>query len=89
MYSVCVCVCVCVCVLSPYRLLQGVAATEVFELRVRAGSLASVSVSGLAREVLLHTAIWHRHINTDTHGNRHSDKHTQIIKPNRTDTKKY
>lgn len=60
--------------LSPYRLLQGVAATEVFELRVGAGSLASVSVSGLARRVLLHTAIWHRHIDTDTH--THGVKHT-------------
>ncbi len=77
---VCVRVCVCVCVLSPYRLLQGVAAAEVFELRVRAGSLASVSVSRLARKVLLDAAIWQRHVNTDTHVNRRSDKHTQIIK---------
>lgn len=53
-----------VCVSSAYRLLQGVAATQVFELRVRAGSLASISASGLARKLLLHAAIWHRHRRT-------------------------
>lgn len=49
------------CTVCVYRLLQGVAAAELFELRVRAGSLAPVSVSTLARKVLLHAAIWHEH----------------------------
>lgn len=57
-------VCARFCGCYPYHLLQSVAATEIFELRVRAGSLASVSVSSLARKVLLHIAIWQRHINT-------------------------
>lgn len=49
-----------------YRLLQGVAAAQLFQLRVRAGSLAPVSVSALARKVLLHAAIWYKHTPADT-----------------------
>lgn len=55
------------------------AATEVFELRVRAGSLAPVSVSGLARKVLLHTAIWHKHTNT-THRTHTESNTNQTVK---------
>lgn len=49
------------CVVCVYRLLQGVAAAELLQLRVRAGPLAPVSASALARNVLLHAAIWQTH----------------------------